>query len=295
MNGFLGEIGKKTAERWLSLLALPGVLYLACVVVATTLGHEHALDVGKLSEQITRWSTGPALKSVGGTVLVLVALLLGSVGVGLLVAAFGALIEMLWMLPGRRRPARWLTDLRRERSREAKRKVDRLTNPLELAGAIAAADRICLLEADRPTWIGDRIRVTRTRVMSVYGLDLDVSWPRLWLIIPEETRKELSAARDALTASARLNAWAVLYLVLTVWWWPAMLVALTTQAAAVIRGRSATSRLAELIEATVDLHAADLESRLRPLQESFSDPQAGPRLTTLMRKGRWDPDSTMGK
>jgi hypothetical protein len=38
---------------------------------------------------------------------------------------------------------------------------------------------------------------TRRRVQSVYGLDLDVSWPRLWLIIPEGSRAAFAPSRRA--------------------------------------------------------------------------------------------------
>ncbi|MFD0688039.1 hypothetical protein [Actinomadura fibrosa] len=293
MTGFLGELGKKAAERWLALLALPGLLYLAGVTIAVTLGHRHALDAGRLGRQITRWSADPSLKSFGGTALVLLAVLLGSVAVGFLADSLGAFVEILWTLPGRRAPARWLTTWRRERSRRAKARADQATSETEAARAIAAADRVSLLEADRPTWIGDRLHVARVRVEAVYGLDLDIAWPRLWLILPSEVRDELAAARTAVTASARLSAWAVLYLVLGAWWWPALLVAGAAQATAVLRARSSVGRLAELVEATVDLHAADLADRLRPAQQAYADPEAGPRLTTLMRKGRWDPRSTM--
>ncbi|MFF4567929.1 hypothetical protein [Streptomyces sp. NPDC001435] len=48
-----------------------------------------------------------------------------------------------------------------------------------MADAIATADRICLLEPDRPTWIADRLRVTPVRIEAVYGFDLDAAWPRL--------------------------------------------------------------------------------------------------------------------
>jgi hypothetical protein len=54
MNSFIGEIGKKLAERWVSLLALPGLLFLGFAAVSAALGHAHALDISMLSEQITK-------------------------------------------------------------------------------------------------------------------------------------------------------------------------------------------------------------------------------------------------
>jgi hypothetical protein len=38
MTGFLGEIGKKIADRWAALLVIPGLLYLAAVTAAAVLG-----------------------------------------------------------------------------------------------------------------------------------------------------------------------------------------------------------------------------------------------------------------
>lgn len=35
MNAFLGELGKKLAERWLTLLVLPGLLYITVITVAS--------------------------------------------------------------------------------------------------------------------------------------------------------------------------------------------------------------------------------------------------------------------
>ncbi len=37
MTEFLGEIGKKLAERWVAFLAVPGFLYLAAVTAAVVL------------------------------------------------------------------------------------------------------------------------------------------------------------------------------------------------------------------------------------------------------------------
>ncbi|WP_326770755.1 hypothetical protein OG978_44460 (plasmid) [Streptomyces sp. NBC_01591] len=49
MGGLLSELGKKLAERWFSLLVLPGALYLAVLAVAQTLGHTHPFDALRLA------------------------------------------------------------------------------------------------------------------------------------------------------------------------------------------------------------------------------------------------------
>ncbi|MFD4605695.1 hypothetical protein ACFWPQ_47760 [Streptomyces sp. NPDC058464] len=293
MNAFLDEVGKKFAERWMSLLALPGLLYLATAAVAVTLGHRNAWNLGMLSGQITEWSTSRSLRSVGGAALIVVAVLLGSIAAGLLAGALGHLVEMMWTMPGRRRPARWLAARRRTRSRAAKSRADAAATQAELSEAIAEANRICLLEADRPTWIGDRLRVTRLRVAAFYGLDIDSTWALLWLILSEDARNELSAARDAFATAARITAWGLLYLVLVAWWWPALFIAAGTLMTAHLRSRSATANLAALIEAVVDLHAQDLANRVQQTGHTYTDPEVGQQITRLVQKSRWDPGSAL--
>jgi hypothetical protein len=291
MTGFLGQIGQKLAERWAALLAVPGLLYVAAVTVAAVLGQDDALSYPGLSRKLSAWAVSPALKSPGGAALVVAAVLAGSVVAGLVAAAGGRLVEALWTMPGRRVPARWLADWRRRRSRTQKEIADASSDPVVVRRAMARADRICVIEADCPTWIGDRLRASHVRVSAAYGLDLQSAWPRLWLVFPDAVRAELGAARDAFSAAARLAAWAVLYLLLGIWWWPAVPAAVIIGATAGFRGRLAAGNLAELIEAAVDLHGADLAAGL-------GDPPAvtvaaGARLTTRMRKDRWDPDSPL--
>jgi hypothetical protein len=293
MTGFLGEIGQKLADRWAALLVVPGLLYLAAVTAAAVLGQAHALGYPDLSRKIAAWAASPASKSVGGTVLIVAAILAGSVVAGLAAAAGGRFVEILWTLPGKRAPAKWLADCRRNRSREAKVIADTSADPVAVDEAIARADRICLVQADRPTWIGDRLRACRVRIEGAYGLDLNAAWPRLWLIVPDTVRTELGTARDAFTSAARLTAWAVLYLILGIWWWPAVIIALSAGATGIIRAHQATDNLADLIESTVDLYSGDLATQLGEQTTGSVTPVTGRRLTTQMRKSRWEPGSPL--
>ena len=186
--------------------------------------------------------------------LIIAAVLAGSVIAGLAAAAGGRFIEMLWTLPGKPCLPGGLPSWRRGRSRKAKAIADDPdSTPAQVRKAIARADRICLIEADRPTWIGDRLRACHVRIERAYGLDLNAAWPRLWLIVPDTFRTELGAARDAFSGAARLTAWAILYLALGIWWWPAIPIALITGATAIVRAHLATGNLADLIESAVDL------------------------------------------
>lgn len=293
VNGFLAEVAKRLAERWAVLLALPGLLYLATATVAYTLGWGHALDAARMNEQISLWAKDPNLRSVGGTVLIIVAVLVGSVAVGLVSVMLGRIVSFVWTMPGERPPARWVAGWRRKRSQQAKGEADQsLATPDQIRAAITRADRICLVEADRPTWVGDRLRACRLRVERVYGLDLDAIWPRLWLVIPDSARAEIAAARDAYSASARLMAWGVLYLLLTIWWWPATPVALAIGTTAQVKARETTGVLADLLESAVDLYVRELATQLgHPDSGGPFTADEGRALTTQMRKSRWDPDS----
>jgi hypothetical protein len=293
MTGFLGEIGQKLADRWAALLVVPGLLYLAAVTAAAVLGQARALSYPDLSRKIAAWAASPASKSPGGTVLIVAAILAGSVVAGLAAVAGGRFTEILWTLPGKRAPAKWLADARRNRSQEAKAIADTSADPAAVDKAIARADRICLIQADRPTWVGDRLRACRVRIERAYGLDLNAAWPRLWLIVPDTVRTELGTASDAFTAAARLTAWAVLYLILGIWWWPAVIIALIAGATGIIRARQATGNLADLIESTVDLHSRDLATQLGGQAPGQVTPVIGRRLTTQMRKSRWEPGSPL--
>ncbi len=295
MTSLLGQFGQKLLDRWATLLAVPGFLYLAALTVAAVLGQDHAVSHRTLVRRVTELAADPVLRSAGGTALVISAVFAGSVAAGLAAAAGGRFVERLWTLPGNRAPARWLAERRRELSRRHKAVADsEAASAAEVRAAIARADRICLVEAARPTWIGDRLRACQVRIARAYRLDLPVVWPRLWLIIPDAARTELGAARDAFSAAARLTAWAVLYLALGVLWWPAALVAVVTGIAAGVRAREATENLAGLVESTVDLYGRDLAVQLGEHPGEGSLPAAaGTRLTTLMRKSRWDPQSPL--
>lgn len=111
MGGLLGELGKKLADRWLTLLVLPGALFLAAVAAAHVLGHSHALDAGVLTAQVTAWASTPAVASAGGQVVLLVGVLAGAAGAGLAAQGCGSLVERLVFAEGWRAwpsPLRWL-------------------------------------------------------------------------------------------------------------------------------------------------------------------------------------------
>jgi len=282
LGGFSGQLGKELADKWLGLLALPGALFLAVVATARAVGQSHALDVPRLVRQVSEWAHDPAVNTIGGQVVLVVAALAMSVAVGLVARVLGSAIERVvlaadwhsWPRPARAfalrlsraRQSRW-DDAHREYSArwaEAAHAIatNRLLDPEPRHAALHVRTSIAVERPDRPTWSGDRIHGVSVRLLRDHRLDLALLWPPRWLILTEQERNEITAARVAITRATELGAWAVLYVPLIYLWWPAGIIAALLGMTARRRTRAATDSYARLVEAAVRLHARDLAQRL---------------------------------
>ncbi|MFB7051873.1 hypothetical protein ACFCXT_01825 [Streptomyces vinaceus] len=295
MGGLLGELGKKLAERWLTLLVLPGALYLAVAALARTLGQDHPFAVGRLAGRIGAWAGAPAAHRPGGQILVLAAVLVGAAAAGVVSQALGSGVERIhlaadwpsWPAPARAVAYR-MTLRRRRRWRAAAEAWHRHRDEAALArtrgehadptarfAARAAMVRISPEHPDRPTWSGDRIHAASVRVERDHRLDLAALWPHLWLVLPDTARAEVTSARLALTRATTLSAWALLYLPLALWWWPAAGIAVVLALTGRHRTRSAADTYATLLEAATRLYARDLAGPLGVDLPGPLTPEAG--------------------
>ncbi|PTH84390.1 hypothetical protein C9J60_31755 [Streptomyces sp. A244] len=293
MGSLLTDVGRRIADRWLSALVLPGLLLVGTTVVALLLGHGHALDarflLRTLDGDISTMDGRPA--AIGALI---VGVGLASAAAGLVNQALAALIERVWL-------QQWPEKLRRPFLTSRRARWQRADDEFESARSLASApgrqtdldrlaarrSRIGVEPPCHPTWIGDRISAADHRVWSQYRIDLVSAWPRLWLIVPDAVRTEVSGARDRFDAATRLTAWALPYAVLGLLWWPAALVASVTVVAGWQRGRSTAADLADLAEAVVDLYGHDLASALHieaPTGHPLSH-ATGLRITEQLRKG----------
>ncbi|AZQ35792.1 hypothetical protein EJ357_21715 [Streptomyces cyaneochromogenes] len=299
MGGLLGELGKKLAEQWLTLLVLPGALYLAVVAAGHTLGHGAALDVGRLTQAVSAAARDPQVTTVGGQVVLLTAVLAGAAAAGLAAQALGSAVERAALAAGW---AAWpwpFGELAERRTAHRRRRWDALRaayevlltqeraprpadrpSPLERHRAARRCERVSVERPERPTWSGDRIHAAAVRLDRDTHISLLVVWPHLWLVLPEETRLEIGRARAALTRAAVLGGWALLYLPLTWWWWPAAPLAATLVTISARRLRTASDTYATLLEASARLHLTDLAVKL-----NIGELPVGPRLgAALMRQ-----------
>ncbi|MEU0216594.1 hypothetical protein ABZ281_16365 [Streptomyces sp. NPDC006265] len=300
MGDFLSALGEKLAERWLTLLVLPGALYIAAVVAAPTLGHAHPLDASRLTHQIALWAKSPTVTTVSGQIILLAAILVSAAAAGLAAQALGRIMEILTLAADWRAwwPG-WVSDIVGWCVKKRCERWDS-ANVAYQAARTAAADarvhgtlvdraardaayrelaRIAQIRPDRPTWSGDRIHSVSIRLRDELGLDLAWAWPSLWLTLEEQVRTEITSARTSLTRATTLAGWAVLYAPLTGWWWPAIVVTATLAVTAWRQTRTAADTYAQLIDAATRLHILDLAKQLDLPHNGPATPEIGSTIT----------------
>jgi len=271
VSGFLAELGTKIADRWVNLLVLPGLLWTAALAVGLRLGQEHPFDVARSRMWLDQIAAQRTSHDTATVLLAAAAILLASAAAGLAASALGGLLQRLWTLPGDLPPAAWLLRFRQRHWKRAttqlKTAIARAAHPdhnhhepAQAARRVRRAQRrrarLGPAWPPRPTRVGDRFHAAATRIREHNGLDLNLVWPRLWTVLPDTLRGDLTAAQDAYAAAARLAAWGVLYLGL------AALVGITVLLTAVVRVRGSADVLADLVETAVDLYTKDLAATL---------------------------------
>jgi hypothetical protein len=298
MVNFFQELARRLAERWVGLLVVPGTLFAATAWAGWHLNHtwdSEALtrEVRAMGAEIAGWPTPTQ-------VLLVVAVGLGVSAVGLAVQALAGVTRAVWLGNWPRRVSapmvtwrqtRWDASTQRRRDLQNHHpKAARTEKEQEAINRAAAqTTRLSPARPGKPTWMGDRGHAVEQIARDRYGLDLTYGWPRLWLVLPEQTRTEITTAHAAFVSSVATASWAWPYLALAIVWWPAAVIAATIGVTGWIRGRSATQELATLSEAVVDLHGRTLAIALGvadPNTMGPLTPTEGAVITAIVRKGR---------
>jgi hypothetical protein len=297
VNNFFQELAKKLAERWVAVLLLPGLLLAAAAWASVHLGH--SLAVPQLTRAAADLGKVFARQPGGVQALLVAALLLVSTGAGLAVQALAPLMRLIWL--GRwpvlqregtvRRRARWYEQVDERRRLTRNHPVGSRTQDQQrlIDEAAGRANRIALAEPGRPTWMGDRISAVEQIAFNRYGLDLTFAWPRLWLVLPDQTRAELNTAHSAFAAAVITGTWAWPYLLLGLVCWPAALAGVVAGAAGWAQARTAVADMTALSEATLDLHLRALALALGVGDPAATGPISfteGETINALIRKGR---------
>ncbi len=271
----LGEVGRRIEHRWLTRAFGPALLWCAVAAFAVLPGRGSVLDVPgaarAAADALDHLKGRVSLAVVVGALVVAVA---AAAAVG--AQAAGGVVRRVWLGVWAGPASRIAAAVTARRRAAALRRL-------------AAQRRVvpAVYLPARPTWIGDRFRLLDDRVAAQYGLRLGLIWPRLWLLLGPDGRTDVLQARDRLDRAVGSAGWAVLYLTLTPWWWPAALLGTVHGVVSWRRARSAAGLFADIVEATVDLRHRSLVAELgfpveegRPLAPSTAD-----AVNDLLHKG----------
>jgi hypothetical protein len=305
MSKFFETLASKLAERWLTLLALPGAVFLLAIWAGLSLGQESATDVHRLVMAADATATRISDWSAGAQVVAVVAIAVAATGLGYLVRLAANLTCRIWLddLPLIQPVTRSRAATLQRRWQEAEKTWKSLQRPYDPDGlpappmepeqaersrkALAKMARIAHTRPARATWMGNRIHSLESVLTGRYDVDLTWTWPRLWTILPDSPRSDLTEANTAFTTAAVRATWALPWLLLAPTWWPALLIACALAISGWRTARTAIDTLTTLTEAVLDTHGPALAVDLglipdkRPL-----DRDLGRQITDLARKNR---------
>ncbi|MGK7876929.1 MAG: hypothetical protein AB4426_27660, partial [Xenococcaceae cyanobacterium] len=263
---FLESLGGKLAERWLSTILTPAFIFWAGGLGAWIWGHGWS----SIESWFNQYSQ--ALQ-----IILLISLLLGvlisTLVVGLFELAVLRLLEGYW--------PRWLRKLRCFCVGIQQKKKDGLDKQFQPLMALIEEKKRPLTPEEveeyvrldvllhhfpiqvMPTQLGNILRAAEERPKNQYGLDTFICWPRLWLLLPDSVKGELTEARMTLNTGARIWLWSLLFFLWSpLAWWAAFASILSAYLAyrwmlnaAIIYG--------DLLESAFDLYRGELYKSLR--------------------------------
>ena len=145
-----------------------------------------------------------------------------------------------------------------------------------------------------PTRLGNILRAAELRSLEKYGLESIICFPRLWLLLSNDVKTELTEARSRLNAMVRIWVWSVLFFGWGIWAWWAIPIGLISAFVAYRWMLDAAVIYGDLVESVFDLYRTSLYKSLRwklptnPTEER----QMGQALTDYLWRGFTEPEPT---
>jgi hypothetical protein len=310
LDEYAKTLGGKFAERWIAAIFSPAFALWAALGLAyfAARGQPTVHRYGWLGA-IRVWSRHLAGLPVVVQIALLIVPLLALLATGGLIRLASLhivrLLEGYWW-PVLARPRQFLRDrLSRRCDRELRRLTELAARPVTDLTAELLAERGRLerrrwrIPADpryrMPTRLGNGMRAAELRPRTRYGLDPVVCWPRLWLLLPDASRQDVSSARASLYLSAQAWTCAVLACAGVIWSWWALPLGVATAAGIYywpILGNA--HAYCDLVGAAYDVHRRLLYDALRwPYPTNPADERTqGQRLTLYLRAGSRDREPT---
>jgi len=145
-----------------------------------------------------------------------------------------------------------------------------------------------------PTRMGNILRAAELRSKDKYGLEAIVCWSRLWLLLPDSAKKELTDARAILNTAARLFTWSILFLIWLIYAWWVLPISILVILYAYRWVLSAAETYGDLLEACFDLYRSSLYQSLRwPMPKNpVEERQTGMQVTDYLWRGSDSPTPT---
>lgn len=273
LGKFWDGVGSKLADRWAATGA-PALIFWLGGLLAWAENRGGVGHLTSVSTWLTRQSTVAqlvavlaALTLVGGSALIVERLTFPTL----------RLIEGYWpkVLNGRRRKI--VSRIQRRAVAEG-RAWQALAPHLLGAHPDATADQLGefarlerrrrrlpnLAEAYMPTRTGNILRAAETWPRDKYGLDAVAVWPRLWLLMPDSARQELTAARGRLDSAVAAVLWGLFFCAWAVYTPLAVPIGLVVAAAALLFWIPDRAEVfGDLVEASYDLYRTALYQQLR--------------------------------
>jgi hypothetical protein len=294
LDKFWGSLGEDLASEWLKHVFSPAFLFWAGGLGMYVVKHGWQTSWG--------WLSGLQLvEQVALLIIALVVLVLSSLVMRHLHFNILRLLEGYWPWP-----FRWLADsvatwknrrfekherqwneLKNREDTLSRREARQLAN-LELRGHNFPSNPNDVM----PTALGNILSAAETAPSHKYGLDAFVCWPRLWLLLPDNAREDMSTARQELITLVQVWAWGLLFIVWIVWSkWAIVIAALWLWLAYALTLRSAMG-YADLLESTFDLYRLELYKATQwPPPETSGEAEiaTGQRLTEFLWRGEAEP------
>lgn len=284
---FIETLGGKLAERWLSNLVTPAFVFWG--------GALWAWIYGKGWSSIENWLTQ---KSQYFQIAILISTLLW-VLVSALIVQRCELTVLRWLEGYWPRCLRQLQRFCAQRQEKKKEKLNQLIHPLELKKESeeltpSEMEEYGFLDARlhyfpiflMPTKLGNILRAAEERPRYQYALDTFICWPRLWLLLPESVKAELTEARMTLNIGARIWLWSMLFIIWTPLAWWASFVGILSACLTYRWMLNTATIYGDLLESAFDLYRIELYKSLRwPLPTSPQEERKlGEQLTAYLWK-----------
>jgi hypothetical protein len=304
ISKFLEGLGEKLAERWIATLFTPALAFWLGGLLAYTSNPFRTLDNWLFGQPLSYLETLEkwfGQQSTSTQVLLIVGILF--------IVTLSAVVVQSMQLPTLRflEGYGWPPFLRRwritayrhktekdeARFTKLKEKGEQHWSPEELDEFIRVDLRLMRYPGDpnqlMPTQLGNILRAAETRPNDKYGLDAVICWPRLWLLLPDTVRNELTEARTALDIAVNTWLWGLLFSIWSVWQLWAIVLSLLVMGFAYRWALRAAEVYGTVIEATFDLYRKELYKALdRPLPPA-GDPEheieAGEEITQFLWRG----------